>query len=89
LFSIRTTLRFWRARAPSKTIIFLTSAVVALTVAIPYTSFGQEFFKFVSPEPKLMAVALGLVAMYFASTEVVKLLFYKYWHEKSSQHAGL
>ncbi len=89
LFSIRTMLPFWRSRAPSKTIIYLTVCVVALTIAIPYTTLGQEFFKFVVPEPKLLLAALGLVALYFISTEAVKLFFYRFWNEKSSQHAGL
>ena len=44
LFSIRTTLKFWKARPPSKTIVLLTGSVMAITVAIPYTTIGQEFF---------------------------------------------
>ncbi len=89
LFSIRTTLPFWRACAPSRTIFLLTGSTAALTILIPYTAFGQHFFKFIVPEPRLMAIALGLVVAYFATTEVVKLLFYRFWHEKNSEHAGL
>lgn len=89
LFSIRTTLRFWKARIPSKTILILTGGVTLFTVLLPFTSLGQNFFQFVSPEPKLLAAALGLVALYFASTEVVKLLFYRFWNDKKSQYAGL
>lgn len=89
LFSIRTSLRFWKARIPSKTILFLTGGVSLFTILLPFTSLGQNFFKFVAPQPALLGAALGLVALYFISTEVVKLLFYRFWHEKSSEYAGM
>ena len=89
LFSIRTTLPFWKACAPSRTIIWLTLSTAILTIAIPYTSFGQHFFKFIHPEPRHMMVVIGLVLSYFVTTEVVKILYYRFWHEKTSRHAGL
>jgi hypothetical protein len=34
-------------------------------------------------------MAFFLVLFYFAASEAVKLLFYRFWHAKDSHHAGL
>ena len=89
LFSIRTSLPFWRAKRPSGTVIWLTFSVMAATVIIPYLPFMQRTFGFVSPSTEHIAIAALLVLLYFVSTEVVKLMFYRFWHAKDSHHAGL
>ncbi len=89
LFSIRTTLPFWKAKAPAKMVMWLTGSVAVATIALPFIPFAREIFGFGYPETKHLVVVFGLVISYFISTEVVKLLFYRFWHAKDSLHAGL
>jgi Mg2+-importing ATPase len=79
LFSIRTSLPFWRSRRPSATVLWLTLSVMAATVALPFVAPVRELFGFVVPEPRHLAMAFALVVLYFASTETAKLLFYRHW----------
>lgn len=79
LFSIRTMLPFWRAGKPSVVVFLLTIAAAILTVVLPYIPFFRELFGFVQPEPEHLAVAFGLVALYFASTEAAKIFYVRYW----------
>ena len=79
LFSIRTALPFWKAKEPSPMVLWLTLSVMVFTVAIPYIPLFREIFGFVTPTAAHLGMALFLVALYFVSTEIAKLLFYKYW----------
>jgi len=79
LFSIRTALPFWRSRPPGATVLGLTLAVMTAAVALPFIGPLRELFGFVVPAPQHLAMAFALVALYFASTEAAKLLFYRYW----------
>jgi Mg2+-importing ATPase len=83
LFSIRTALPFWRAKKPSSTVIWLTLFVMTATIIIPFLPVMQRTFGFVSPRLEHMGIAAVLVIFYFVSTEVVKLMFYKFWHTKN------
>lgn len=79
LFSIRTALPFWKAKRPSRTVLWLTFTVACATVAIPFVPVLREIFDFALPTGNQMAAAIMLVLLYFASTEIVKLLFYRFW----------
>jgi hypothetical protein len=50
---------------------------------------AQRVFGFIRPEPEYLYITFGLVALYFISNEVVKLLFYRFWNAKETRHAGL
>jgi Mg2+-importing ATPase len=89
LFSIRTSLPFWKAKRPSGVVIWLTLSVAILTVVVPFIPALQTIFGFVTPTFGNLAMAFFLVLFYFASTETVKLLFYRFWHAKNSLRAGL
>ena len=89
LFSIRTALPFWKAKRPANIVMWLTGAAALFTLTIAYLPLGEEVFGFVYPEMKYMSVAIGLVALYFVSTEAIKLLFYRFWRAKDSRYAGL
>jgi Mg2+-importing ATPase len=80
LFSIRTTLPFWRSTPPSATVLWLTLLVMGATVMLPFVRPLRELFGFTVPSPEHLSMAFGLVALYFASTETAKLLFYRHWH---------
>jgi Mg2+-importing ATPase len=79
LFSIRTARPFWRSTPPSATLLWLTLTVIAATVALPFVEPVRRIFGFAVPSPSHLAVVVGLVAFYFASTEAAKLLFYRHW----------
>jgi Mg2+-importing ATPase len=80
LFSIRTTLPFWKSRPPSATVLWLTLIVMGATVILPFIGPVRELFGFIVPAREHLAMAFVLVALYFASTETAKLLFYRHWH---------
>lgn len=76
LFSIRTSKWFFRASRPSWTVISLTLLMGGAALLIPLSRKGAEFFSFGAPSPGLLLAALGLVAAYFVTTELVKKWFY-------------
>jgi Mg2+-importing ATPase len=80
LFSIRTTMPFWRSRRPSATVLWLTLLAMGTTVVLPFIGPVRKLFGFVVPAPEHLAMAFLLVVLYFASTETAKLLFYRHWH---------
>lgn len=77
LYSIRSRVFFLKARAPSKPLITLSVVAFAATIIIPFTSFGQSVFGFIAPSPQSLALVLGIVATYFVTTEIAKLLYYR------------
>lgn len=77
IFSIRTKFPFFRAKAPSLPMIVLSIMTIVLTIGIPFTSFGQAVFKFTPPTFAHLSVILSLALVYFASSEFVKLAYYK------------
>lgn len=89
VFSIRTTLPFWKAKRPSNGLIFLSLFVMILTVALLYIPKVQEVFHFIEPGLNYLIPAGILIGAYFITTEVVKQLFYKLWKDKDTFAAGL
>jgi Mg2+-importing ATPase len=79
LFSIRTTLPFWRSARPGGLVLWLTLAVMAATMVLPFVGPARELFGFVEPAPGQLGMALVLVGLYFGSTEAAKLLCYRHW----------
>jgi Mg2+-importing ATPase len=78
LFSIRTRMPFFQASRPSGYVIVLTGVAAAATILLPYTTFGQEVFRFVPPPAGSLAIILGLVAAFFITAELVKISYYRY-----------
>lgn len=89
VFSIRTTLPFWKAKRPANGLLYLTLSVIVLTVSMLYIPFTKELFYLISPGVKYLVPAAILIVAYFATTEIVKLLFYRFWKSKDSENAGL
>ena len=71
LFSIRTRLPFYRARRPSSYVLVLTAVAAAVTILLPYTSFGQTVFSFTPLSSVSLGIILGLVGAFFVSVELV------------------
>ncbi len=77
LFSIRTRLPVYKAKLPSAPLIILTSAAFLTAIVLPFTMFGHNLFKFISPSRSDLLTILIIVVCYFVSTELMKLLYYK------------
>lgn len=82
LFSIRTKGLFFKGARPSGSVVYLTILAMIATVYIPFTKFGQEIFKFVRPSNEHLLMIFAVVVVYFAVTESVKLMYYKYENNK-------
>ncbi len=89
VFSIRTTLPFWKARRPANSLIFLSIFVMTLTVGMLYIPKVQEVFHFIEPGLNYLIPAGILIGAYFITTEIVKLMFYRLWKDKDTFAAGL
>jgi Mg2+-importing ATPase len=72
---MRTRRAFFRSR-PSRYLLATTVAVVAATMAIPFTPLGSLFG--FEPLPVLfLPVIAGIVVLYFGAAETTKRLFYR------------
>lgn len=79
IYSIRTKNWFFKVKNfPSFWIIVLTFSAAFATVFIPFTKYGQEIFKFITPAYGQLGLIFVIVAGYLLSTEVVKKLYFKY-----------
>ncbi len=78
LFSIRTSKFFLKSYAPSKLISILSVIIFVLTVGIPYTKIGRTLFGFNTPRPEYLVVLVVIIVSYFAVTEAVKLIYYRF-----------
>ena len=76
VFVIRTRRKpFWKSK-PSKYLLISSAAIVTFALTVPFTTLG-EIFGFVAP-PLLFYLALAaLLGGYLATTEIVKIWFYK------------
>ena len=77
IYSVRTHFFFLKTKAPSLILSLLCIFAVAVAVIIPFTGIGLSWFRFVKPSLQDIYVILGVVATYFVTTELVKLLYYK------------
>jgi len=77
IYSLRTKFFFLKAKAPSGSLFVLSIVAAAATVIIPLTGIGREIFRFIRPDFYHLAFIFGLVAVYFAVTETVKLFYYR------------
>ena len=80
LFAIRTHGKFWKAKAPSQWLIWLSVSSAAISIALPFTRFGQSFFKFVGPSVRDISLIVGIVILYFFVSEAIKLAYYRFWN---------
>ncbi len=78
LYSIRSRKLFWKTKAPSFPLTALSILAIIVTVTIPFTSFGQSMFGFIRPSMGSMGVVLAIVAAFFITAEIAKLLYYRF-----------
>lgn len=77
VFSIRSKKFFLNTTRPSGMLIMLTVIAGAFTIVLPQTSVGVDFFKF-TPLTRIQLLGVfAIVLFYLATTETVKLLYYR------------
>lgn len=76
--SIRTKLFFLKAKRPSNIMLLLTFSAGAIALILPFSHFGQTVFKFIRPSMTDILLIFGVVALYFVTTESVKLYYYRH-----------
>ncbi len=77
IYAIRTKLPFFKATAPSRILLLLTSIPALIALLLPFTSFGQRVFSFVSPSVHFLGMIVVVSILYFVATELFKQLYYK------------
>ncbi len=78
IFSVRTKFFFLAAKRASNVLIGLAVLTIAVTITLPFTSFGQKIFNFVKPEINHLWLIFGVAAAYFVITESVKLIYHHF-----------
>jgi Mg2+-importing ATPase len=85
IYSLRTKLLFFKAKRVSNILLGLTGIAFFAALIIPFSYFGQNFFKFIKPESQHLALVFVVVVGYFVVTEVVKLLYYRYFNHEEKR----
>jgi len=79
IYSIRTKKVFFKATSwPSKQVIGLTAIAGLATILIPMLPIGASVFKFTTPTSHQYALVYFIVVAYFVTTELAKLLYYRF-----------
>lgn len=79
IFIVRTRRQFWKAKKPGFWLIAGTGVDVVIILALPFLAIGQQWFHFVRPPWLPLLGVLALVLLYFAASEVVKLVYFHYF----------
>jgi Mg2+-importing ATPase len=75
-FSIRTRLIFVKSR-PSGVLLFSSLFCGLAALALTFSGVGHSWFEFERVPPAILGFIAGVIALYFASVEVLKRVFFK------------
>nr|MBA2307643.1 cation transporting ATPase C-terminal domain-containing protein [Candidatus Dependentiae bacterium] len=78
IYSVRTKGVFYKAHRPSGLLLSTSALAAVITVFLPLTTWGQSVFGFIAPHWQDLAIIGAIGVSYFFTTEVVKLLYYRY-----------
>jgi P-type Mg2+ transporter len=84
IFVVRTRGPFYKAKRPGLLLAFLTIIDGILIVALPFLKIGQSWFHFVVPPIMPLLIVFFIVGAYFIMSELVKLVYFRYWKPKDS-----
>lgn len=84
LYSIRTSQLFYKAVRPSMTLLLLSCLSILIALCAPFTSLGQYYFSFAPLKLKYILWILGITVSYFITTEIVKLLYYRFYNNNQN-----
>lgn len=77
IFSVRTRNFFLKTKSPSLPLIFFSVLAIIITVLLPFTVFGREFFGFALPSVKSLFIVAFLIVSYLILSEMVKLTYFR------------
>ena len=75
IFSVRTRGFFWKAVAPSSTLLAFSVVAATVGILIPFLPVGRTVFHFVPPSAATVALILAIVVAYFVVTETAKFVY--------------
>lgn len=78
IYSIRVNTFFLKSVPPGKILLGLSLFAGVAAMVLPFTGFGQDVFGFVQPSTTSLVLVCTIVAMYFVTSEVVKLAYYSF-----------
>ncbi|MBA2307047.1 HAD-IC family P-type ATPase, partial [Candidatus Dependentiae bacterium] len=78
VYSVRTKGLFYKAARPSLFLVGVSLLAGIVTIALPSSQIGTLMFHFKAPTAHALATIGGIVICYFITTELVKLLYYRY-----------
>lgn len=78
IFSIRSRKSIFKAKRPSKSLLYLSLGAVLVSIAIPMFYWGREIFSFVSPKPVHLFLIIGISFIYLITTETYKKVFARF-----------
>jgi len=84
IFSIRTRRFFLTAKKPTRFLIFLSILTLILTLVLPFTNFGKNFFQFTSPLPSSLLTIFSLISAYLFANEIIKWIYLEHLKRKPS-----
>lgn len=76
IFSLRTRVPFWQAPRPSLLLCALCCIAIAIVIVLPFIPLGETIFHFQVPTFHDMSIILSIICAYFATTELMKWLYY-------------
>ena len=88
LFSIRTSHFIFKGTAPSGALIILSLLMAALSIILPFSSFGQNYFHFIPPTAEHLMIIAGIVLVYMVVTEIVKMIYYRTMNNNNNRKAS-
>lgn len=72
IYSLRSSRPFWKAPRPPFTLAGLTAVAALVAIVLPFTVLGADGFRFMTPTPEFVRLALIIVIAYLITTETVK-----------------
>ncbi len=78
IFIIRTRGVFWKAKRPGLLLSALTIIDGILIITLPFLQIGHSLFHFINPPIIPLLVVFFLTLVYFAVSEFVKLIYFRY-----------
>lgn len=82
IYCVRTNNFFLKSKRPSSPLLILSVLTILVTIFLPFTNIGREFFHFASPSIPQLLIVFSLLTGYFIISEIVKLLYFRYWKNK-------
>jgi len=86
IFSVRTAHFFVKTKRPSFPLVITAVISILITIILPFTFGGNRIFHFTRPDVHSLLIVFILVGSYLILSEIVKLIYFRYWMNRKSQN---